>query len=162
MQNISTSPSNMSYSIAAAALNLRTHYEYGTTTSIMQDLQETFEYMANTETCVTAPQEADHYRRKQGSFSKDMAKKMAYDSNTSPGMFLIVPLHSSVLIRLCCSFFSLFHIATQWWGMFDGDTPTLQKLALRLVSQYCSSSGCERNWRTFTLIHTNVCNRLSY
>jgi hypothetical protein len=112
MQNISTSPSNMSYSIAAAALNLRTHYEYGTATSIMQDLQETFEYMANTETCVTAPQEADHYRRKQGSFSKDMAKKMAYDSNTSPGMFLIVPLLFSTYQTLLLIFFSRSHCNT--------------------------------------------------
>jgi hypothetical protein len=46
--------------------------------------------------------------------------------------------------------------------MFDGDTPSLQGCALRLVSQYCSSGGCERNWSTFALIHTKVCNQLSY
>jgi hypothetical protein len=58
--------------------------------------------------------------------------------------------------------FFLFHIAAQWWAMFGGDTPTLQNLALRLVSQCCSSSRCERNWSTFALIHTKVHNRLSY
>jgi hypothetical protein len=46
--------------------------------------------------------------------------------------------------------------------MFGGDTPSLQEIALRFVSQCCSSSGCERNWSTFALIHTKVCNRLSY
>jgi hypothetical protein len=46
--------------------------------------------------------------------------------------------------------------------MFGGDTPTLQKLSLRLVSQCCSIRGCERNWSTFALIHTKVCNQLSY
>jgi hypothetical protein len=46
--------------------------------------------------------------------------------------------------------------------MFGGDTPSLQGCALRLVSQCCSSSGCERNWSIFALIHTKVCNRLSY
>lgn len=56
----------------------------------------------------------------------------------------------------------LFHVAAQWWAMFGGDTPHLQKLALRLVSQCCSSSGCERNWSTFALIHTKVRNKLSY
>ncbi|PWZ38937.1 hypothetical protein Zm00014a_029457 [Zea mays] len=43
---------------------------------------------------------------------------MAYDHNTSPA---------------------------SWWAMFGSDTPTLQKLALRLVSQCCSSSGCHSN-----------------
>jgi hypothetical protein len=42
----------MSYSFEDAALNLRTHYAYGTTASIMKDLQEAFEYMADTDTCV--------------------------------------------------------------------------------------------------------------
>jgi hypothetical protein len=31
--------------------------------------------------------------------------------------------------------------AASWWAMFGVDTPTLQMLALRLVSQCCSSSG---------------------
>jgi hypothetical protein len=70
------------------------HYMYGTASSVMEDLREAFEYMVDTETCVAALQEVDHYRWKQGSFLKDMAEKMAYDSNNSPGMFLIVPLHS--------------------------------------------------------------------
>jgi hypothetical protein len=61
MQNKSSTPCNMSYSFAAAALNSRTHYAYNTDASIMQDLRETFEYMVDTETCVTALQEADHY-----------------------------------------------------------------------------------------------------
>lgn len=54
----------------------------------MNDLREAFEFMTDTDTCVAALQEAEHYRRKQGSFSKELAVKMAYDSNTSPGKFL--------------------------------------------------------------------------
>jgi hypothetical protein len=46
--------------------------------------------------------------------------------------------------------------------MFEGDTPNLQKLALQIVSQCCSSNGCECNWSTFALIHTKVRNKLSY
>jgi hypothetical protein len=94
MQTIRTSSSSMSYLFAIATLNPRTHYAYGTATNIMQDLREAFEYMTNTKTCVAALQEVDHYRWKQGTFSKDLAQKMAYDSNTSSVMFLIVPLHS--------------------------------------------------------------------
>ena len=48
-----------------------------------------------------------------------------------------------------------------WWNMFASDTPHLQQLALRIVSQCASSSGCERNWSTFALIHMKVRNRLS-
>jgi len=46
--------------------------------------------------------------------------------------------------------------------MFGSSTPKLQYLAMRLVSQCCSSSGCERNWSTFALLHTKVRNRLSH
>jgi hypothetical protein len=46
--------------------------------------------------------------------------------------------------------------------IFGRDTPNLQRLALRLVSQCISSSGCERNWSTFALLHTKVRNRLSH
>ncbi|TVU01095.1 hypothetical protein EJB05_53453, partial [Eragrostis curvula] len=53
-------------------------------------------------------------------------------------------------------------VTAQWWAMFGCETPTLQRLAMRLVSQCCSSSGCERNWSTFALVHTKVRNRLTY
>jgi hypothetical protein len=106
MQNIGISPSNMPYSFAAAALNLCTHYAYGTTTNVMQDLRGALEYMANTKTCVTTLQEANNYRRKQGSFSKDLAQKMAYDSNTSLGVIIIFALHSSLNNFKLLNFFS--------------------------------------------------------
>lgn len=38
----------------------------------------------------------------------------------------------------------------------------LQKYAIWIVSQFVSSSGCERNWSTFALVHTKVRNRLGY
>jgi hypothetical protein len=46
--------------------------------------------------------------------------------------------------------------------MFGYSTPTLQKLAIRLVYQCASSTRCERNWSTFAFIHTKVRNRLTY
>jgi hypothetical protein len=87
MQNISTSLCNMLYSFVDATLNPRTHYAYGATACIMKDLREAFEYMADIDTCVAALQEAEHFRRKQGTFSTDLAQKMAYDKNASPGTF---------------------------------------------------------------------------
>uniref|UniRef100_A0A804UAZ9 HAT C-terminal dimerisation domain-containing protein n=1 Tax=Zea mays TaxID=4577 RepID=A0A804UAZ9_MAIZE len=35
-------------------------------------------------------------------------------------------------------------------------------LARRIVSQWLSSSGCERNWSTFALVHAKLRNRLGY
>jgi hypothetical protein len=49
-----------------------------------------------------------------------------------------------------------------WWQMFSYSTPAFQKLAIRLVSQCASATGCEWNWSTFAFIHTKVCNRLTY
>ncbi|WOL05705.1 hypothetical protein Cni_G14434 [Canna indica] len=45
---------------------------------------------------------------------------------------------------------------------FRTEAPILRKIATRILSQTTSSSGCERNWSTFSLIHTKPCNRLSY
>ncbi|TVT99962.1 hypothetical protein EJB05_54632, partial [Eragrostis curvula] len=47
-------------------------------------------------------------------------------------------------------------------SLYGGDTKDLQKYALRVVSQCVSSSGCERNWSSFSLVHTKLRNRLSY
>jgi hypothetical protein len=52
--------------------------------------------------------------------------------------------------------------AGAWWEMFGYSTPALQKVAIRLVSQYASATGCEQNWSTFAFIHTKVRNRLTY
>ena len=36
-----------------------------------------------------------------------------------------------------------------------------KKIDVKFLSQTCSSSGCERNWRTWSLIHTKLCNCLA-
>ncbi|XP_042375861.1 uncharacterized protein LOC121969699 [Zingiber officinale] len=52
--------------------------------------------------------------------------------------------------------------AAEWWLQYGGSAPNLKKIAVQILSQTTSSSGCERNWSTFSLIHTKVRNRLSY
>ena len=49
----------------------------------------------------------------------------------------------------------------KWWKTFGTTTPNLAKLAIRVLSQGTSASSCERNWSTFSLIHTKRRNRLS-
>ncbi|XP_039131369.1 uncharacterized protein LOC120267759 isoform X2 [Dioscorea cayenensis subsp. rotundata] len=50
----------------------------------------------------------------------------------------------------------------EWWKFFGCDVPNLQKLAIRILSQTASSSGCERNWSVFERIHTKKRNRLEH
>ncbi|XP_071909561.1 uncharacterized protein [Coffea arabica] len=49
-----------------------------------------------------------------------------------------------------------------WWKLYGCDAPNLQKLAIRILSQTASSSGCERNWSVFERIHTKKRNRLEH
>jgi len=41
-----------------------------------------------------------------------------------------------------------------WWIVHGVHTPTLQKIALKLLGQPCSSFCCERNWSTYSFIHS--------
>lgn len=49
----------------------------------------------------------------------------------------------------------------KWWGNYGTQVPTLQKMAIRILSLTSSSSGCERNWSCFEGIHTKKRNRLN-
>eukprot|EP00253_Pinus_taeda_P007824 PITA_07824 len=48
----------------------------------------------------------------------------------------------------------------QWWEAFGSHCPQLQKFAIRILSQTCSATGCERNWSVFERIHMKKRNRL--
>ena len=45
-------------------------------------------------------------------------------------------------------------IVVEWWFMYGNHAPTLRNLSFKVFSQTSSSSSCERNWSTFTLIYT--------
>ncbi|XP_077218996.1 uncharacterized protein LOC143853148 [Tasmannia lanceolata] len=49
-----------------------------------------------------------------------------------------------------------------WWNQFGGDVEELQIFAIRILSQTCSATGCERNWSTFEHIHSAKRNRLEH
>ncbi|XVE99243.1 hypothetical protein REPUB_Repub03eG0181000 [Reevesia pubescens] len=48
----------------------------------------------------------------------------------------------------------------EWWIHYGSCAPELQRIAIRVLSQTTSSSNCEHNWSTFSLIHTKKRNRL--
>ncbi|KAF1888760.1 hypothetical protein Lal_00036802 [Lupinus albus] len=47
-----------------------------------------------------------------------------------------------------------------WWVLHGSPAHLLQKLALKLLVQPCSSSCCERNWSTYSFIHSAKRNKL--
>ncbi|KAI3869210.1 hypothetical protein MKX03_021436, partial [Papaver bracteatum] len=48
-----------------------------------------------------------------------------------------------------------------WWEANGGFVPLLRRVAIRLLSQPCSASACERNWSAFDAAQTKKRNRLS-
>ncbi|KAL5161820.1 hypothetical protein HKD37_07G019042 [Glycine soja] len=48
----------------------------------------------------------------------------------------------------------------EWWEMFGDGTPELRRFSIRVLSLTCSSSGCDRNWSSFEMVHTMRRNRL--
>eukprot|EP00253_Pinus_taeda_P001833 PITA_01833 len=71
----------------------------------------------------------------------------------------MIPLESNQLeIHRQVTTFS--NASAQWWEAFGGHCPELQKFAIRILSQTCSATGCERNWSVFERIHTKKRNRL--
>ncbi|KAK5785655.1 hypothetical protein PVK06_040258 [Gossypium arboreum] len=50
----------------------------------------------------------------------------------------------------------------EWWIIYGTCVPELQKLAIKVLSQTTSASNFERNWSTFSYIHTKARNRLKY
>lgn len=47
-----------------------------------------------------------------------------------------------------------------WWIINGGiDVPNLQRFTIRVLSQTCSASPCERNWSSFNHIHSKKRNR---
>ncbi|CAL5027359.1 unnamed protein product [Urochloa decumbens] len=122
--------------IAAAVLDPETHYthNFSNNPEYAEALTDAIEKMAETpEDAVQAIQEIGFFRECHGRFNRPTARAGAL--SMSP---------------------------TDWWFQFGGEVPTLQKYALRIVSQCVSSSGCERNWSTFALVHTKIRNKLSY
>ncbi|MCO5600677.1 hypothetical protein L7F22_054792 [Adiantum nelumboides] len=48
-----------------------------------------------------------------------------------------------------------------WWEKYGNSTPTLKRLAIRVLSQDCAVGPCERNWSTWALFHTKKRNKLT-
>ncbi|KAF9689464.1 hypothetical protein SADUNF_Sadunf01G0094900 [Salix dunnii] len=82
----------------------------------------------------------------------------------SPGMFKLhsLPINSfhgalKYLIRI--SFLWQCASLGDWWAGYGYEIPTLQRVAIKILSQPCSSHWCRWNWSTFESVHTKKRNR---
>ncbi|KAI8529872.1 hypothetical protein RHMOL_Rhmol11G0008200 [Rhododendron molle] len=48
-----------------------------------------------------------------------------------------------------------------WWCAYGAFAPALQKVALRILGQPASSSCCERNWSTYSFVHSVKRNKMT-
>ncbi|KAG8381196.1 hypothetical protein BUALT_Bualt06G0097100 [Buddleja alternifolia] len=48
-----------------------------------------------------------------------------------------------------------------WWEQFGDGAPMLQRVAIRILSQVCSTSTFERQWSTFQQIHSEKRNKIN-
>lgn len=57
---------------------------------------------------------------------------------------------------MCSSFLAA------WWQQHGINCLDLQRIAVRILSQTCSSFGCEHNWSIYDQIHHESQNRLAH
>nr|XP_025626724.1 uncharacterized protein LOC112720114 [Arachis hypogaea] len=101
--------------------------------NILRSLLDLFDIETLCDDSVAAMQEIQLYRDRKGSFGRESALKAI--KRLEPG---------------------------EWWRLHGGSAPNLQKMAIRLLHQTSSSSGCERNWSLFEQIHSKRRNRLEH
>lgn len=53
-----------------------------------------------------------------------------------------------------------FGLSGIWWEQYGDSAPTLQRVAMRILSQVCSTSSFERHWSTFQQIHSEKRNKI--
>lgn len=106
------------------------------------------------------------FKRQGGLFGGEAARRSALKGNISAGncysIFCNVLMSSFTRIPLDVAYSIYCHFSADWWDQYGGDCPELQAVARCIVSPCMSSSGCERNWSTFALVHTKLRNRLGY
>ncbi|XP_020978129.1 uncharacterized protein LOC110271517 [Arachis ipaensis] len=92
--------------------------------NILRSLLDLFDIETLCDDSVAAIQEIQLYRDRKESFGRESALKAF--KRLEPG---------------------------EWWRLHGGSAPNLQKMAIHLLHQTSSSSGCERNWSLFEQIH---------
>lgn len=92
----------------------------------------------------------EEYKRATGLFGVTMAIRQREKLN--PGNNFYFLQYNVFFLSIIFDLFKICYLVS-WWEQFGIDTPELQKFAIRVLSQCCSATGCERNWSVFEFIH---------
>ncbi|XP_073269387.1 uncharacterized protein [Primulina huaijiensis] len=95
---------------------------------------------------------------------KTVIKRLEPDLNTQAAMINEIKLFTEQIGEFGSPLAKMAvkkSLPAEWWNEYGEEAPHLRKLAIKVLSQTCSSSGCERNWSTWSLIHTKLRNRLA-
>jgi hypothetical protein len=124
------------------------------------DCIETLEPDLTAQVMITS--NVNFYEEAVGDFGRPVALR-SRDSLT-PGYHLIVCsfqvpnpffIHGKVILMMS-------YFAATWWSLYAADYPDLQRLAVRILSQTCSITRCDRSWSMFERIHLKKRNRLEH
>lgn len=85
--------------------------------------------------------------------AKDQLINMELPKNKEKGDF------GRILAAKGCSENSSSYDPGTWWMTYGNSTPTLQKMAIKILSLTTSSSGCERNWSAFEGFNSKLINK---
>lgn len=69
--------------------------------------------------------------------------------------------HAYVVPILIKIIFVCLNVLAAWWQQHGISCLELQRIAVRILSQTCSSIGCEHNWSIFDQIYSQRHNRLA-
>uniref|UniRef100_A0ACD6ARX4 Uncharacterized protein n=1 Tax=Avena sativa TaxID=4498 RepID=A0ACD6ARX4_AVESA len=122
--------------IAAGMLDPEAHYKYDLASNphFMQAFTMAIQKVADSPAnAAEALEQFEMFRSSRGMFDKEIARR---------GVGKAGPAH--------------------WWMLYGGEVRILQGYAIRIVSQCMSSSGCERNWSPFALMHAQARNQIAY
>ncbi|XP_025692367.2 uncharacterized protein [Arachis hypogaea] len=131
--NIKTMFRNRKYAYTPYTSILKMREGFVEKANILRSLLNLFDIETLCDDSVAAMQEMQLYRDQKGSFGRESALKAI--KRLEPG---------------------------EWWRLHGGSAPNLQKMAIRLLHQTSSSSGCERSWSLFEQIHSKRRNRLEH
>ena len=101
----------------------------------------------------------EEYKRATGLFGITIAIRQREKLN--PGNNFYFLKYNVFFLSIIFDLFKFSYLVS-WWEQFGNDTPELQKFAIRVLSQCCSATGCERNWSVFEYIHSKKRNRLEH
>ncbi|KAK3036918.1 hypothetical protein RJ639_030883, partial [Escallonia herrerae] len=100
--------------------------------------------------------------RMKNGFQEAMLK-MAVDDNVKSEITKEHPVYINAQGALGTDFAIMgrrLNAPGDWWAGYGYEIPTLQRAAIRILSQPCSSHWCKWNWSTFESLHKQKCDSL--